>query len=117
MSLNGKFYTETGHLPCGYPVSIYYRGQALGPREKERQEANMKIIGIRPSTFTGEDKTQISGKNIYLTFPLEKGEGFGAERVFLTEAKLSKWTYQPKVGDEVNVSYNRYGRCDGMSKA
>ena len=31
--------------------------------------------------------------------------------------KLNAWTYQPKVGDEVNVSYNRYGRCDGMAKA
>jgi len=50
----------------------------------------MKIIGIRPSTFTGKDKTQISGKNVYLAFPLKKGKGFGAERVFLTEAKLSK---------------------------
>lgn len=77
----------------------------------------MKIIGIRPSSFTGEDKTQISGKNIYLTYLLEQGEGLGSERIFLTDAKLNKWTYQPKVGDEVNVSYNRYGRCDGMSKA
>lgn len=77
----------------------------------------MKIIGIRPSSFTGEDKTQISGKNIYLTYPLEKGEGHGSERIFLTDAKLNAWTYQPKVGDEVTVSYNRYGRCDGMSKA
>ncbi len=77
----------------------------------------MKIIGIRPSSFTGEDKSQISGRNIYLTFPLEKGEGLGAERIFLTDAKLNKWTYQPKVGDEVNVSYNRYGRCDGMTPA
>ncbi len=77
----------------------------------------MKIIGIRPSSFTGDDKSQISGQNVYLTFPLEKGEGLGAERIFLTDAKLKGWTYQPKVGDEVNVSYNRYGRCDGMSKA
>lgn len=76
----------------------------------------MKIIGIRSSSFTGEDKTQISGTNIYLTYPLEKGEGFGAERIFVTDAKLAKWTYRPKVGDEVNVSYNRYGKCDGMSK-
>jgi len=77
----------------------------------------MKIIGIRPSSFTGDDKTQISGKNVYLTFPLEKGEGLGAERIFLTDAKLKDWKYQPKVGDEVNVIYNRYGRCDGMTKA
>ena len=77
----------------------------------------MKIIGIRPSNFTGADNTEISGKNIYLAYPLEKGEGQGAERIFVTDAKLNKWMYQPKVGDEVNVSYNRYGKCDGMSKA
>lgn len=76
----------------------------------------MKIIGIRASTFTGDNKTEISGKNIYLTYPLEQGEGLGSERVFITDAKLNKWPYQPKVGDEVNVFYNRYGRCDGMSK-
>lgn len=77
----------------------------------------MDIIGIRPSSFIGEDKTEISGKNIYLTYPLEKGEGLGSERIFVTDAKLNKWEYKPKVGDKVTVSYNRYGRCDGMSKA
>jgi len=77
----------------------------------------MKIIGIRPSNFKGENGENVSGMNVYLTFPLEKGEGLGAERVFLTDAKLSNFPYQPKVGDEVNVTYNRYGRCDDMEKA
>lgn len=77
----------------------------------------MKIIGIRPSSFKGDDKTDISGKNIYLTYPLEKGEGLGSERVFVTDDKLNKWTYHPKVGDEVQVQYNRYGKCDGMIPA
>ena len=77
----------------------------------------MKIIGIRPLSFTGEDKSQISGRNIYLTYPLEKGEGHGSERIFVTDAKLNQWPHQPKVGDEVNVSYSRYGRCDSMAKA
>ncbi len=62
-------------------------------------------------------KISISGKNFYVTYPLEKGEGVGAERIFLTDAKLNKQEYQPKVGDEVNVSYNRFGRCDGMTPA
>ena len=79
----------------------------------------MKIIGIRPSSFSAreDESKQVSGKNIYVTYPLEKGEGLGSERIFVTDAKLNKWEYQPKVGDEVNVSYNRFGRCDGMSKA
>ncbi len=77
----------------------------------------MKIIGIRSTQFKGNNGDKVSGKNIYLAFPLEKGEGLGTERIFITDAKLNKWTYQPKVGDEVNISYNRYGRCDGMSPA
>ena len=77
----------------------------------------MKIIGIRPSSFVSEDKSTITGKSIYLMYPLDKGEGCGGERVFVTDAKLNQWPYQPKVGDEVHVEYNRYGKCAGMTRA
>lgn len=74
----------------------------------------MKIIGIRPSSFTGSDGKTVSGQNIYLTYPLENGEGSGAERVFVTVEKVSQWPYRPKVGDEVEVVYNRYGKCQEL---
>ena len=77
----------------------------------------MKIIGIRPSSFTGSDGSKVEGQNIYLTYDLDKGEGQGSDRVFVTKAKLADWSYKPKVGDDVDVSYNRYGKCAGMSKA
>ena len=32
----------------------------------------MKIIGIRPTAFKG-DSGPVSGKNFYVTYPLEKG--------------------------------------------
>lgn len=76
-----------------------------------------KIIGIRPSEFKGDNGDTITGKNIYVTYPLEKGEGLGSDRVFITDKKLQDWTYKPKVGDEVKLEYNRYGRCSGMDKA
>lgn len=76
----------------------------------------MKIIGIRPSSFKGERGEDVTGMNIYMTYPLEKGEGLGCERVFVTDVKATRWTYKPKVGDEVDLQYNRYGRCDGMTK-
>ena len=59
----------------------------------------MKIVGIRPSAFKGDDGSTISGKNFYLTYPLEKGEGIGAERVYLTTSKLNSLGYVPTVGD------------------
>ena len=77
----------------------------------------MKIIGIRPSSFKGDKGEEITGKNIYVTFPLDKGVGSGAERVFVTEAKMADWSYKPAVGDEVNIIYNRFGRCDRMEKS
>ena len=47
----------------------------------------MKIIGIRPSSFKGDRGEDITGMNIYMTYPLEKGEGLGCERIFVTDAK------------------------------
>ena len=73
-----------------------------------------KVIGIRPSSFKGDEGDQVSGKNFYVTEPLEKGEGLSAERVFITDKKLNSWDYVPKVGDEVRLEYNRFGRCSGM---
>ena len=77
----------------------------------------MKIIGIRPTSFIGDDKQQVTGRNIYVTYPLEKGEGLAAERLFIMDEKLAGWPYKPKVGDEIKVEYNRYGKVAGISKA
>ena len=76
----------------------------------------MKIIGIRSSSFKGDKGEEITGKNIYMTFPLDKGTGLGCERVFVTDAKIADWPYKPVVGDEVEIVYNRYGRCDKLVK-
>lgn len=69
------------------------------------------IIGIRSSSFKGDQGDMITGKNIYYTYPLDKGEGLGAERVFLTNDKLLKGGYSPAVGDNVEIEYNRFGKC------
>jgi len=42
---------------------------------RTREAIAMTIVGIRPSSFKGNQGNTISGKNIYLTYPLEKGEG------------------------------------------
>ena len=74
----------------------------------------MTIIGFRPSSFKGDQGDTISGMNIYLTYPLDKGTGQGTERVFLTDAKLNNVGYIPAVGDNVRVEYNRFGKCAGI---
>ena len=72
------------------------------------------VVGIRSVNFKGKDGNPVTGKNIYFTEPLEDGEGVSAERVFLSMDKLLKCQYDPKVGDEVHIEYNRYGRCSGV---
>ena len=41
----------------------------------------MKVIGFRKSSFKGNDGTEVSGVNLYLTEPADKGEGLSCERV------------------------------------
>lgn len=74
----------------------------------------MKIIGVSASKFKGDNGQMVSGYNVYLTYPLTSGDGVGAMRVYVTEAKLSSWDYFPTVGDEVQLSYNRYGKVAEM---
>lgn len=79
----------------------------------------MKVIGIRHMSFKGNDGEMVSGTNLYLTEPLAKedGEGQSCERLFLSERVFSGLTHKPRVGDEVIVRYNRYGKCADIEKA
>ena len=69
----------------------------------------MKVIGFKKSKFKPQDSDRdISGFNLYLTFDQNGVEGTACERVFLTDAKMGG--YEPMVGDEVRIEYNRYGK-------
>ena len=76
----------------------------------------MKVIGIRPSSFKGSDGSEVNGVNLYLTEKLTTGEGYSADRVFVTVSKLNEWGYKPAVGDQVELSYNRYGKVGKITK-
>jgi hypothetical protein len=72
----------------------------------------MKVIGIKVSNFKTADGTTVEGFNIYMTYPLS-GEGVageGCERIYITKSKIEKCDYMPQVGDDVEVSYNRFGK-------
>ncbi len=42
----------------------------------------------------------------------EDADGSACERYYMTDAKLARSGYKPHVGDEVNVSFNRFGKPD-----
>lgn len=77
----------------------------------------MKVIGFRKSSFKGDDGSQVSGVNLYLTEKCEKGEGLSCERVYITDQRLNDCGYVPKLGDEVALEYNRWGKCSGIRLA
>ena len=74
----------------------------------------MQIVGVRPTQFKASQGDNVSGQNVYMIYPLDKGEGHGTDRVFLTDSKLVKGGYAPRVGDYIEVQYNRFGKCDGI---
>ena len=77
----------------------------------------MKVIGFRKSTFKGNDGSDVSGVNLYLTEPNTNGEGLACDRIFVLDKYLTACGYFPKLGDEIRVEYNRYGKCAGVHLA
>ena len=76
----------------------------------------MKVIGFRKFDYTSKK----TGKtypacNIYVTYPLSKGEGCGCESVFVPFEVLGD--YQPLIGDEVQILYNRFGGVQSVAPA
>lgn len=79
----------------------------------------MKVIGIRHMSFTTKEGDTVSGTNLFMTEPMAKedGEGQSCERMFVSDRVYAGLTHKPRVGDEVIVRYNRYGKCADIEKA
>lgn len=73
----------------------------------------MKLIGARPSAFTGPDGRVVEGYNLYLVYdPEETFEGVvgeQCERLFVLKSRL---LFDPcdSIGAHVDVRYNRWGK-------
>ena len=73
-----------------------------------------KIIGLKDTSFTPKDSnTPISGKTLFICYPSDNVEGFRCESVFGTMLRFVNG-YVPKVGDEINIEYNRYGKPEAI---
>lgn len=71
----------------------------------------MKIIGYKRSNFRAEDGKEITGYNIYLGYPLsgDDADGMAAlQKIYFSDRKLAESEYSPCVGDNVEISYNRF---------
>ena len=77
----------------------------------------MKVIGFKRADFMSKEGAPITGYNLYLSYPItgEDADGSACERYYMTDAKLARSGYKPHVGDEVNVSFNRFGKPRSLS--
>lgn len=73
----------------------------------------MEVIGIKRCDFRANDGNQISGYQIFAIKPIEKnGDGYEAEKLFLSDQKVLGGSVVPAVGKEIEVTYNKYGKVD-----
>ncbi len=76
----------------------------------------MKVCGYRRVEFNAQDGKHISGVSVFCSYPITKnGDGVGFEKIFMSDNKLGQWGYYPEIGDEINVSYNRFGKVDSVT--
>lgn len=73
----------------------------------------MTVIGIRKFDFTSK-KTGATypAVTLYCTYPMDdkRGVGDACESVFCRESQLGE--YEPLVGDDIRVLYNRFGSVE-----
>lgn len=75
----------------------------------------MKVVGYRKSDFHTKDGHEIKGYNLFIEEPIvSNGEGFQCDKIYLTEAKLEKMEVEIEslLGQEIVISYNRWGKVD-----
>lgn len=78
----------------------------------------MKILGFEHVKFNFNDGRSVDGQYVYLSDDSsQKVTGVRTERVFLSEAKAAACNFIPKLGDNVKVYYNRFGKVDSIVRA
>lgn len=70
-----------------------------------------EIVGIRPYNFKDRETGDlVEGYSIYLQWVEDGVAGVRCEAVSISMKKLDG--YDPALGDEVRVGYNKYGKAD-----
>lgn len=80
----------------------------------------MKLIGYKRNDFTSKEGAAITGYTIYLSYPATgpEAQGMVAEHIYMTDAKLARCGLDAgkfKIGAEVTVQYNRFGKPDSLT--
>ena len=72
----------------------------------------LTIVGLRRTAFDTDDGKHISGISLFCEYISDKIEGYGVEKLFVTDAKLNG--LQLAIGDVIEPIYNRYGKISSV---
>lgn len=79
--------------------------------------AKMKVVGFREVNFKDEKaRKNINGVSLYVNYQDENVNGMVAEKIFVSAFKLAECGYAPAVGDTIQFTYNKYGKCDALCR-
>lgn len=72
----------------------------------------LTIVGLRRTAFDTDDGKHISGMSLFCEYTSDNIEGYGVEKLFVTDQKLNG--LQLAVGDVIEPIYNRYGKISSV---
>lgn len=75
------------------------------------------LVGMRDVSFKGNDGSQVSGQNFFLTYENDKITGVGVEKIFISNSKFADLTFVPELNDQCRLLYNKYGKVADIVKA
>lgn len=67
-----------------------------------------KLVGFERKSFSFEDGNKVSGYYLHTEDTVSGVTGFFVDRSFISDSKLGD--YKPKLGDEITIQYNRFGK-------
>ena len=76
----------------------------------------MKVMGFKDTVFDfPKENKQVKGMTLFLSEERKNVTGLACESVFVSDGKLDG--YKPKLGDSLNVNYNKYGKVRDIAVA
>lgn len=73
-----------------------------------------KLVGFEAKTFTFENGNTVSGFYLHTEEKVNGVTGISVDRTFVSDKKLNG--YVPVIGDEIVISYNRFGKPQSIIK-
>ncbi len=76
------------------------------------------LIGYKRSDFNSKDGTAITGYSLYIASPAygKDADGQIVERQYMSDNRLNACGYKPQVGDNVEITFNRFGKVAGIHR-